>query len=222
MIARTPTTRHGAGGPGGHLVLLRRAGQDLGQGPGERLGVLHRPRRRPGDGVTPTTTSPTRWVDDQATELSASAVGASPPVLNAAPRTRAPARRRSARYRVPDHRRDRLGDHGHAAVARRRRLAAARERRRHCRRADRPDPDVRRGVGRPLQPGRHARRPNVRHDHHPRRDPLLDRPDRRRMCRAVHRQRHVRARPDQAVDQALDRPARCGCPRWSRRSGCCW
>ena len=42
-----------------------------GSGPGERLGVLLRQGRRTRPWRTPTTTSPTRWVDDQETELQA-------------------------------------------------------------------------------------------------------------------------------------------------------
>ena len=37
--------------PGQRVVLLRRAGQDVGPRPRQRLGVLHRARRRPHDGL---------------------------------------------------------------------------------------------------------------------------------------------------------------------------
>ena len=47
VIARTQDDRDGAEDPGEHVVLLRGPGQDLDQGSGERLGVLHRARRRP-------------------------------------------------------------------------------------------------------------------------------------------------------------------------------
>ena len=70
--------------------------------------------------------------------------------------------RRGARHRLPDHRRDRVGNHGQPPLTQRRRPATARERGRHRRRADRPDPDARRRLRRTLQPGRHARRPAVR------------------------------------------------------------
>ena len=51
VIARTRGARVRAARPGERVVLLRGAGQDVGQGPRERLGVLHRARRRPGDVV---------------------------------------------------------------------------------------------------------------------------------------------------------------------------
>ena len=46
-----PGTRLRPAHPGERVVLLRGAGQDLGQGPRERLGVLHRARRRSGHGM---------------------------------------------------------------------------------------------------------------------------------------------------------------------------
>ena len=94
----------------------------------------------------------------------------------AATRPDPPPRRRGARHRVPDHRRDRLGDHGQPALARRRRPAAPGERGRDRRRADRADPDVRRRVRRPLQPGRDPRRPLLGHADDPRQPPATSSP----------------------------------------------
>ena len=50
-IARATARRLRPGRPGERLVLLRGAGQDVGARPRQRLGVLHRARRRPVDGV---------------------------------------------------------------------------------------------------------------------------------------------------------------------------
>ena len=117
-------------------------------------------------------------------------------------RPHAPARRRGARHRVPDRRRDRLGDHGQPPLTRRCRPAAAGERGRHRRRADRADPDVRRRLGRPLQPGRHARRPAARARSSTRDSVVLRRrPDRRRLPRRDRRQPDVRTACRRMVDQ---------------------
>ena len=51
VIARTQDSGMEQESPGEHVVLLRRAGQDLGEGARERLGVLHRARRCTVDGV---------------------------------------------------------------------------------------------------------------------------------------------------------------------------
>ena len=122
-----------------------------------------------------------------------------------------------------DHRRRRLGDHGQPPVARRRRPAAAGERRRHRRRADRADPDVRRRVRRPLQPRRHPRRPRVRRRSPTRDAGLYIAAQIVGGCvGAVRRQPHVRAAGDRAVHQGPLVAARCGSPRSSPPSACCW
>ena len=70
------------------------------------------------------------------------------------------------RHGLPARCRRRLGDHGREPQ-RRRRPAAAPERVRHRRRARGPDPGIRGGVRRPLQPRGHHHRPCVRRHRHP-------------------------------------------------------
>ena len=138
------------------------------------------------------------------------------------PRARPAPGRRGAGLRVPDRGRDRLGDHGEPAVARRRGAAAARERRGHRRRADRVDPDLRRRVRCALQPRRHPRRPPARHDSDRRDRPVRPRPDRRCMPRRARSPTPCSSCPSSSCRRRIAPPARCGCPRWSPRSGCCW
>ena len=100
-----------------------------------------------------------------------------------------------------------------AASRRRHRSPAARERRRDRRRADRPDPDLRRGLGSALQPGRHARRPSLRH--HDTADAGLY--IAAQIVGALHRddarEPDVRPAGRRAVDQGPIVAARCGSPR---------
>ena len=161
-------------------------------------GVRPRPRgARPAAWTGSTGRSPTRSRSARrrrSTRPSPSSANASPPSRVRHDRARRAARdrhrrdpgravaapgRRGARHRPADRRRHRLRDHGQPALAERRRPAAARERRRHRRRADRADPDLRVDLRRPLQPGRHPRRPGLRHDQQPRHRPLHRRPDHR-------------------------------------------
>ena len=128
--------------------------------------------------------------------------------------------RRSTRHRPADRRRDRVRDHGQPALTERRRAAAARERRRHGRRLDRPDLDLRVDLRRPLQPHRHPRRSGRRHDQQPRHRSVRGRPDRRRLPRRHGRQLMSTFRPSSGR-RPHGRPVRCGCQRSSRPSGCC-
>ena len=114
VIARTHRPRVRPGGSGERHLLLRRAGQDLGQGTRERLGVLHRARRR----AVVVVRSRRSVLSCLSGCQSRSGAGA----------------RRSARHRSADRRHHRLGDHGPTALPERCRPAAPRERRGHRRR----------------------------------------------------------------------------------------
>ena len=79
---------------------------------------------------------------------------------------RAPRDGRGGRHRAAGRRRRRLRHRRAAPLARRRRAPAARELDRDRRGARRADPRARPGVGRALQPGRHAGRPRARRHRH--------------------------------------------------------
>ena len=110
------------------------------------------------------------------------------------------ARRPSSSARRARRDRRRLGHRRATALARRRRAPAARERDRHRRRPRRADPRVRPGVGRALQPGRHAGRPHPRRHVDARRRRLRRRAGRRRVRRRDGRQPDVRPPGRRRVD----------------------
>ena len=125
-----------------------------------------------------------------------------------------PAGRRVPRHRPAGHRRGRLRHRRPAALGRRRRPAAAGELDRDVPRPDRPHPDVRAGLRRPLQPGRLGRRlaarPSRRHrPHRPRGPRVQRRPGGRRHPRCGAGERDVRGPRHRARHHRAHRERTC-------------
>ena len=133
----------------------------------------------------------------------------------------APARR-VPRLRLPRRRGDRLGDRGRAALPRRRRPAAVRERGGDGGGPVHDHPHVRPGLGRPLQPGRLARRRELRRPPLARRARLHPGPG----APAASPARSPRTRCSRwrrSASRPTTAPRRRICsPRWSRPSACSW
>ena len=181
-------------GPG--RLLLRAPGQGLGRRARRRaVGDLHGARRRR------TSRRPAAHGRAGRGRACAARARPSPRIAAAAsgPRSRPARERRSRRHRAARRGRRRFRHRGPTHVAERRRPRAARERARDRRRARRAHPRVRFGVGRPFQPGGHARGSHPRWNDDPRRLRLRDRASPWWVRRLHGRERDVQPRRGQRL-----------------------